>query len=65
MTEPLRVQLDRFEDGSVRCPACGRLLISDAHTRYLESATRPDPIGAALVCDACSSSVRLWFSPAG
>ena len=64
MTKPLRVRREAFERGETPCPACGRVLRSDEQTQYLVGAALPEPIGAALVCDSCSASVRLWFSPA-
>ena len=64
MAEALWVQRDQFERGGIRCPACDRPLLPDRQTEYLESTTRPSPIGAALVCDNCSTSVHLWFGSA-
>lgn len=61
MTEALWVQREQFEAGDVRCPACGRPLLPDQQTQYLERAGG-NAIGAALICDSCGGSVRVWFS---
>ena len=65
MSKAVWVPRAMFQAGGLRCPACGRSLPPNAQTHYLEGTVLGQPIGAVLVCDSCSSSVRIWFnSPA-